>query len=635
MAIHSQLHPNSVTHLPYRADIDGLRAVAVIFVILFHAFPTVIKAGFIGVDIFFVISGHLISSLIFKKLSDQEFSFADFYSRRINRIFPALLMILITIFCLGWYYFIPEDFAKVTKHIFGSSIFLSNLVYLSEAGYFDDSADLKPLLHLWSLGIEEQFYIFWPLVLALGFRLKLNILTLILLCLAGSFTLNIYRASYDTNFAFFSLQTRAWELLLGAAIAFISPKMQEAAHTRKNISNIASILGACLLAAGLWLIDKGLRFPGWWALFPTLGAGLLIAAGSRAIVNRYLLSSSPLRIIGLISYPLYLWHWVLLSFATVISTQPLEPLLILVLISLSALLATGTYLLVEKPIRYSFNNKKTAFIMLLLTMGLGIVSLHGYQQRGLMGQTQQATLINDTGIYPCKVQFDNKELCVFGNRQSSEIILVYGDSHAEHLTAALAQAFGDRYKIIFAYTSSCYFGKHPSETYRRPETCEPFLKLAHHLKGQSIVATILSQRWHGYGITEPNDIRIAILDAAKALDLDPNKVILVGSTADVDLRCAKYNYYFEASRGSQICDSNARSIAINRQFIDVTSHLQVPSNVFFVYPYTKLCPSDRCQPIKNGTLLYGDAHHMTRAGAELVMSDIKNILDDRSGRSSQ
>ena len=128
---------------------------------------------------------------------------------------------------------------------------------------------------------------------------------------------------------------------------------------------------------------------------------------------------------------------------------------------------------------------------------------------------------------------------------------------------------------------------------------------------------------------------MAMQDAAKALDLDPKKVIIVGSTADVDLRCAKYNYYFEATRASKSCDGNARSIAINKQFIDVTTHLQMPPNVFFVYPYTKLCPSDRCQPIKAGTLLYGDAHHMTRAGAELVMSDIKNILDDQSDRSSR
>ncbi|NDH68395.1 MAG: YHYH protein, partial [Gammaproteobacteria bacterium] len=201
MVIQPQLHPNSVTHLPYRTDIDGLRALAVILVIFFHAFPNVFKSGFIGVDIFFVISGYLISSFILKNLFANSFNFSIFYSRRVNRIFPALLFTLITLFCLSWHEFIPDDLSKVAKHVFGSSTFLSNLIYLSEAGYFDEAADHKPLLHLWSLAIEEQFYIVWPITLALAFRFRLDIFKVIILCLLCSFALNIYRASYDTNFA--------------------------------------------------------------------------------------------------------------------------------------------------------------------------------------------------------------------------------------------------------------------------------------------------------------------------------------------------------------------------------------------------------------------------------------------------
>ena len=616
-----------VNPITYRADIDGLRAVAIIVVMLYHAFPTTFRGGFIGVDIFFVISGYLISSFIFKGISTFKFSFINFYIRRINRILPALLLILIALFSLSWYFFIPDDLMKISKHVFGSSVFLSNLVYLSEAGYFDDAAELKPLLHLWSLGIEEQFYIIWPLILILGFRFRLNVLILILLCIAISFVLNIYRSGYDANFAFFSLQTRAWELLFGAAIACMAPALRQATTVPKLFVHAASLLGLALLLAGLLLIDKERRFPGWWALLPTIGSGLLIATGSNALVNRYILAFSPLRTIGLISYPLYLWHWVLLSFATIVTAHPLNTTQTLSLIGLSAGLASATYLFIERPIRHSLNTGKTASILLVLMVIVGAIGLYGYRHQGMLGQTKKAVLIDDTGVYPCRSSFLAKQLCVFGNRTSAETILIYGDSHAEHLTAALADTFGERYRIIFAYSSSCYFGEHPSNIYKRPASCDTFVELARTLKDQNIVATIVSQRWHGYGIKNSSEITAAVNDAIKALELNPKKIIVVGSTADVDLHCAKYNYYFEGMKKSQSCHENSASMAINQLFIKTTKNLDKPTNVFFVYPYQALCPNDRCEAIRNGMLLYGDTHHITRAGAALVMPQIKRALD--------
>ena len=622
-------HPSHVTHLPYRADIDGLRALAVIVVILFHAFPNIFGSGFIGVDIFFVISGYLISSFILKNLFANSFNFASFYSRRVNRIFPALLFILITLLCLSWYYLIPDDFSKVSKHVFGSSIFLSNIVYLSEAGYFDDAADQKPLLHLWSLAIEEQFYIIWPITLALAFRFRLEVVKLIIFALLFSFALNIYRASYDTNFAFFSLQTRAWELLLGAFIAYIDVRFNPSAiPINRYVSNAVSFTGAALIVAGLVLITKDVRFPGWWALLPTIGAACMIAAGPLAFINRHLLALPPLRAIGLISYPLYLWHWVLLSFMAVLLNHPLDMWMKLSLVGASIGLACLTYFAIERPIRQRFNNGKTTLILLVLMVCLGAIGLYGYKQHGRLGQTQQAILINNTGIYPCKDKFDARQLCVFGNPDSTEVIFIYGDSHAEHLTAALAKAFGDRYKLIFAYTSSCYFSEHPDPKYKRPPSCEPFVTLSRELKNsrERIVATILSQRWHGYGITSSHQVIAAMTDAMKAFDLNPNKIIIVGSTANVDLRCAKHNYYFGSSRSQQACEQDETSIKINKEFINITAGLAVPSNVNFVYPFEALCPKDVCVPIRDDILLYGDNHHLTQAGAQLLMPAIKKIL---------
>jgi peptidoglycan/LPS O-acetylase OafA/YrhL len=624
-------HQSHVTHLPYRADIDGLRALAVIVVILFHAFPNIFGSGFIGVDIFFVISGYLISSFILKNLFANSFNFASFYSRRVNRIFPALLFILITLLCLSWYYLIPDDFSKVSKHVFGSSTFLSNIVYLSEAGYFDDAADQKPLLHLWSLAIEEQFYIIWPITLALAFRFRLEVVKLIIFALLFSFALNIYRASYDTNFAFFSLQTRAWELLLGGFIAYIDLRLSASATPiNRYVSNAVSFTGAALIVAGLVLITKDVRFPGWWALLPTIGAACMIAAGPLAFINRHLLALPPLRAIGLISYPLYLWHWVLLSFVAVLLNHPLDMWMTLGLVGASIGLACLTYLAIERPIRQHFNNGKTTLILLILMVCLGAIGLYGYKHHGILGQTKQGILINDTGIYPCKDKFDAKQICIFGNLDSSEVILIYGDSHAEHLTAALAKTFGDTYKLMFAYTSSCYFGEHPNPKYKRPIACEPFVEHIRDLKksGEKIVATILSQRWHGYGITMSEQIIAAMTDAMKAFDLNPNKIIIVGSTANVDLRCAKHNYYFGSSRSQQPCERDETSIKINKDFIAITSAMPAPRKVAFVYPYTILCPNDICTPIQGDILLYGDTHHLTRAGADLVMPTIKALIDE-------
>jgi len=187
----------SKAFVKYRPDIDGLRAVAVLSVVVFHAFPELMKGGFIGVDIFFVISGFLISTIIFQNLDRGTFSFSEFYARRIRRIFPALLLVLIATYGFGWFALLADEYKQLGKHIVAGAGFVSNLVLWSEAGYFDNSAETKPLLHLWSLGIEEQFYIIWPFILWLGYKCKLRIAILIVALWVISFAINIYYAHHS------------------------------------------------------------------------------------------------------------------------------------------------------------------------------------------------------------------------------------------------------------------------------------------------------------------------------------------------------------------------------------------------------------------------------------------------------
>jgi peptidoglycan/LPS O-acetylase OafA/YrhL len=214
--------------------------IAVLAVVAFHAYPKSIKGGFICVDIFFVISGYLISTIIFESLDRDTFSFSDFYARRVKRIFPALLLVLTTCLLFGWFLLLADEFNQLGKHITAGASFISNLVFWNEAGYFDNAADTKPLLHLWSLGIEEQFYVVWPLVLWLAWKKKFNPIIIIILLVIASFVFNIYLIKSDEIAAFYSPLTRFWELLSGSLLAWM------ALYKSEVHDNIRNKIDSCL-----------------------------------------------------------------------------------------------------------------------------------------------------------------------------------------------------------------------------------------------------------------------------------------------------------------------------------------------------------------------------------------------------
>lgn len=298
-------------HPAYRADVDGLRALAIIPVLLFHAFPSAVPGGFVGVDIFFVISGFLISSIIFRGLQRERFSFAGFYANRIKRIFPALLLVLVVCTVFGWFSLLPDEYAQLGKHIFGGAGYVENLVLRREAGYFDTSSSLKPLMHLWSLGIEEQFYLTYPLLLWAVWRLRGNLLAVIVPLVLLSFSLNVWQIRSDAVSSFFLPQMRFWELWVGGALAYLDifrphvgrrPAGKGIISSAAIIPNILSIVGMVLIAVALLRVRES-AFPGWWALLPVGGAALLIVAGPAAWINRRILSNRVAVFVGLISYP--------------------------------------------------------------------------------------------------------------------------------------------------------------------------------------------------------------------------------------------------------------------------------------------------------------------------------------------
>ena len=356
--------------LNYRPDVDGLRAIAVLAVVGYHAFPNWVRGGFVGVDIFFVISGFLISTILLRNLESDRFSFREFYSRRIRRIFPALAVVLAACLAFGWVALLADEYKQLGKHVAGGAGFISNFLLWSEYGYFDSAAETKPLLHLWSLGIEEQFYIVWPFLLWIGYRSRLNLLWIIAALGVASFAWNIGSASSDAVGDFYSPMTRFWELAIGSGLAYWTIRRKVRLGDLR--ANLLSVGGLVLIVMSVLIVNNQKLFPYWWALLPTIGALLIVTAGPKAIVNQ-ILSSKALVWVGLISYPLYLWHWPLLSFTRIIesATPPRETRIVAVLISI--FLAWLTYRLIEKPIRFgaASSRKVAALCGAVLMVGFG------------------------------------------------------------------------------------------------------------------------------------------------------------------------------------------------------------------------------------------------------------------------
>lgn len=459
----------ALPHFSYRSDIDGLRAIAVLSVIIFHAFPSVLGGGFVGVDVFFVISGFLITSIILKELEANTFSFLSFYGRRITRIFPALIIVLTLSLVFGWFTLLTDEFELLGKHVAGGAAFSANLLFWTESGYFDKSAESKPLLHLWSLGIEEQFYIIWPIILLLAYKRNLNILSIIVTLWITSFTMNINVVRTDLTAAFYSPQTRFWELLVGAFLAYLAFQPKVGDHLDRvfaslvftkpqprhiqRLSNIKAFGGLTLIVIAVVFTQSSFSFPGWWALAPTMGAALMIGAGQHAWPNRKLLSAPLIRGIGLMSFPLYLWHWPLLIFPRIIEGG--EPRIRVRLLAIAAafLLAYLTYALIEKPIRFgALKSRRTApalfFAMALLAgFGMFVFSGKGVPARAVIAKSAEVNRLLEGSSWTyntnalCKDNYPEhfRYFCVQSKAESPTVLLL-GDSFANHLYGGLANS---------------------------------------------------------------------------------------------------------------------------------------------------------------------------------------------------
>jgi len=431
-------------------------------VVLHHTVPDVVRSGFVGVDIFFVISGYLITSIILTQLRDGRWSLASFYARRIRRIFPALTLVLLAAFALGWWWMTPLDLKTLGKHIVAGSAFLSNVVFWREAGYFDDASPVKPLLHLWSLAIEEQFYLVWPLALWTLHRWRANAMRWIFVLLLASWAYGMVLVRQDPVAAYYHPLGRFWELMVGALLAamhvhqtgwrgLVRLPAAPAARTTAPApwrKHLLAALGLALLCLAVVHIHPERKFPGGWAILPTAGTALLIAAGPQAWVNRLVLARRPLVWIGLISYPLYLWHWPLMAFANMKAGGQAAPSVLAVLALASVVLAWLTYVLLELPIRKGrlrWRSITALLVLLMLCAGaLGVWTWHknGFEMRyppivrDMTARGGSAVITEGWRYHDCILEprvppSAYKDFCIEKNRRP--LVFLWGDSHVSSL----------------------------------------------------------------------------------------------------------------------------------------------------------------------------------------------------------
>ncbi len=609
----------------YRADIDGLRAVAVLLVVAFHVAPTRLPSGFIGVDIFFVISGYLITGIIISDFSNGRFSFTSFYVRRIRRICPALVIVLGSCLFAGWWILLPSEYANLGKHIAGASGFLSNFLLWSETGYFDLDSELKPLLHLWSLGIEEQFYLIWPAILSLVLLKSKKPATIITLLSIGSFALALTIGKSSPDAAFYNPITRFWEIWVGAILALYSTSQagEKSLWISKN-AEILSLLGIFLISVGIIFTNHYYSFPGVMTIIPIAGTVLIIAANSESTLVYKLLSIKPAVMIGLISYPLYLWHWPLLSFTKIIEKHP-TPTIRISLVIISFLLAWLTFRYVEIPIRKKAN--KTVALMLLFSLvalggtGLAISITPALQQTRLTGYVnEEAIKAIDDWAYPSGLisRFDLKQgsspVQYNANSSKNPKILLVGDSHMEQYSPRIVHLTKEgRVKpSLFMTCGGC------------PPTGMPIIEDIKLLlsKIDSVEKIIMAGAWMGYlnqnsdqkyesltsaieKLSERVDV-IIVLDSPQDYLFDPRNQLTTENRSKLTFQFSDFDITDNISK-QKTFPVGKRQLQFNKEMAEVVS----AHNAFAVDPMGTICPKNICSAVdKSGKYIYKDTNHL-------------------------
>lgn len=639
--------------LQYRADIDGLRAVAVLAVVLFHLGVPLISGGFIGVDIFFVLSGFLITSILKNDISNNQFSLLKFWERRIRRIAPALFFVVIFCLLAGWYLLLPDDFKRLSQQVFSVSTFSSNILFYLQSGYFDADNETKPLLHTWSLSVEEQFYFIFPLALY-GFKKFFSSSTLKILVslFLISLVTSIYGVYTYPSATFYLLPTRMWELLLGAIISFCPP----CPVLSKKYVELCSVSTLILIGISIFTFNRDTPIPGWAALIPCLSVGLLIWIGGmyRSITSKFL-SLKPLVFVGKISYSWYLWHWPIIVFYKYYTPRSLAVYDLTSIFIATFFLSIVSWKFIETPMRTHAYQRKTVFLtFVLFLLAMITASLFLQSQKGISNRFSPSALAYS------QAEHDKNPFQSACNRPSLNTIrqdkicttnpdsgippsfLIWGDSHAD----AMAPVFYTLSKElgINGYVAT-YDGCPPIlnayQTGRGTDFyCKEFnneisrLIERHHIKAIFLVSAwgnwMFNQRVH---LDKP-----ATTVRPTDLPQDINFDALAGLSGTIQVISKRKIHIYLVQTVPTASFDPPRELSLNqtfprrgdeRNFIPIVSYTKIRQPILFISrmnegnqnlsildPINYFCDVNRCNISKDGRSLYYNGGHISTFGAE-------------------
>jgi peptidoglycan/LPS O-acetylase OafA/YrhL len=628
----------------YRPDIDGLRAIAVLAVVVFHAGFHGLLGGFIGVDVFFVISGYLIGGQVFREAVAGEFRFSQFYARRVRRILPALYALLAVLFGLGALLLTPLELRELGKEAFAAIFGASNLLFYTAGGYFDPASDHLPLLMSWSLGVEEQFYIVFPIMVLLCLRIRPRLfMPILILGTLVSFAGSIMLTHLNPKAAFYLLPTRAWELGLGAILA-LSERRASAWTAPRAVADVAAIAAVAALAAAMALYRPAYAFPGWYVLVPTIATAILIATPA-SLFNRKVLSWRPFVFIGKISYSWYLWHWPLFFLNRILAPdgKGLPPVALLVL---SLVPAVASWRWVEQPFRRRVLGENVVLVRygvvaaLIALPALLFFMTDGWPGRFSPTVRQMSRTVSEARADPCLAPYgavspQDPATCL--PVSPGPRVLVLGDSHGGAIAPgfkALAAREGFGFGQIAK--SSCPplwgFAREVSGRTGHLAQCQAFQRaaFAYVERHPEIEVVVLASYWpsdmtltDGKGASVP--LADALSETVARLTAAKRRVILVDDVPTfrfdpyarvvgdmIPARAAAQRWFARtpgvfAARGDEIFDDPATPV--------LRSAANGRPGVTFFDTKARLCGQEGCRYGAPDKLYYFDFQHLAAAGA--------------------
>ncbi len=629
----------------YRKEIDGLRALAVLPVLFFHAGFEIFSGGFVGVDIFFVISGYLITSIILSELQDQKFSLLKFYERRARRILPALCTVILCSTFAAYCIMLPEQWRDFLQSGISVIFFASNIFFWLEDDYFAAVSEEKPLLHSWSLAVEEQYYIFFPLMIIALWRFGRNPMLYVIGFLAAISLISAeYGSRYYPSANFYLLFGRAWEILAGSMAAFYMQKPRQ----YESKDDLLAWTGFAMLCIAIFIFDKETPFPSLYALVPVLGTLIIIVcARSDRGLGRYL--SHPIWVgVGLISYSLYLWHQPVFAFGRLLVFE-MDWMLKIALIILSIILAILSYYIIEKPARFKWlkNKKPLHFFTKAMIIPLALVAAFGlllWNQSGPLNGGKQYSYAGE-----------NKEWRYSNEAGHDRRIIIYGDSHARQYAAAFEDyALKEKYDFELLAEPACI--SLPDLTnYYKGKTSDECIGQLQKLREKSAPSTpnddviIIAHRWgpllsdlegnvigkvdSSLSKDNPQRAKAALLASVRnMIESYPasQKIIVIGnvpavtpSSAQMQRGPARCFQYMNGDCPMSFPREEGELSAFNK---DMDKLLNRYANAYFLNPYDSFCDDQKCYVGRDDKIYYSDDAHLTTSGAQIFMAQNESIL---------